>query len=90
MDKNIAIKEMKKQLKKQKQYGPSEAKLITWVLSIPSEEGQTLETWALESLFNRAFSSCDQNRFAIDKAGQRVLMNLQSVVGYLMVSRVPG
>ena len=30
-------------------------------------------------LVNRAFSSCDQNRFAIDEAGQLVLMNLQSV-----------
>ena len=34
-------------------------------------------------LVNRAFSSCDQNRFAIDEAGQLVLMNLQSVARIL-------
>ena len=34
-------------------------------------------------LFNRAFSSCDQDRCAIDKAGQLVLMNLQSVARIL-------
>ena len=34
---------------------------------------------AITFLINRALSSCDQNRFSNDNAGQLVLMNLQSV-----------
>ena len=44
---------------------------------------------AITFLVNRAFSSCDQNRFAIDKAGQLVLMNLQSVARILSGVQCP-
>ena len=44
---------------------------------------------AITFLFNCAFSSCDQNRFAIDKAGQLVLMNLQSVARILSGVQCP-
>ena len=40
-------------------------------------------------LINRAFSSYNQNRFAIDKAGQLVLMNLQLVAGILRGVQCP-
>ena len=49
---------------------------------------------AITFLVNRAFSSCDQNRFAIDKAGELILMNLQSVArklsGVLKFTLQPG
>ena len=44
---------------------------------------------AITFLVNRAFSSCDQNRFAIDEAGQLVLMNLQSVARILSGVQCP-
>ena len=40
-------------------------------------------------LVNRAFNLCDQNRFAIDKAGQLVLMTLQSVARILSGVQYP-
>ena len=40
-------------------------------------------------LVHRAFSSCDQNKFAIAKAGQLVLMNLQSVARILSGVQCP-
>ena len=44
---------------------------------------------AITFLFNRAFSSRGQDRFAIDKAGQLVLMNLQSIARILRGVRCP-
>ena len=44
---------------------------------------------AITFLVNHAFSSCNQNRFAIDKAGQLVLINLQSVARILSGVQCP-
>ena len=44
---------------------------------------------AITFLVNHTFSSCNQNRFAIDKAGQLVLINLQSVARILSGVQCP-
>ena len=44
---------------------------------------------AVMFLVNCAFNSCDQNRFAINKAGQFGLMNLQAVARILSGVQYP-